>query len=141
MKMKYLWSLMALIMVTMMSVGLASCSSSDDDEEENSEAPAANSFVGTWRKYKSETGDEFKNAIWVFEADGMMYEHDIDDNLNIIEGHSETFKYKTENNHLYSQKQKEGKTYDWKDEGAYSITGDILTLTKEDKVKRLKKIK
>ena len=71
-----------------------------------------------------------------------MYEHDIDDNLNIIEGKTETFKYKTENGHLYTQKQKEGKEYSWKDEGEYTITNNVLEVTKDSgKANRYLKIK
>ncbi|MBP1540796.1 MAG: hypothetical protein ILA25_01305 [Prevotella sp.] len=55
--------------------------------------------------------------------------------MNIIEG-------STENGHLYTMKQKEGKVYDWKDEGAYTIANNILTVTKDSgKVKRYLKIK
>ena len=62
--------------------------------------------------------------------------------MNIIEGSTETFLYKTENGHLYTMKQKEGKVYDWKDEGAYTIANNILTVTKDSgKVKRYLKIK
>ena len=133
---KYLFSLLAIMMVAIVGFGFASCSSDDDGDDSN------NSFVGTWRKYSSTNENEFKNVIWVFEKNMTMYEHDVDDNLKIIEGKTETFKYKTEKGHLYTQKQKEGKQYDWEDEGAYNITGDILTLTKDSgKIHRLKKIK
>lgn len=142
MKTKSIWSVLTLVVVCMLGVNFVSCSSDDDD---NNGGSGNNAFVGTWQKY--EDGSEvLKHVIWVFEANGKMYEHDVDENLNIIEGSTENFIYKTENNHLYTQKQKEGKEYDWKDEGAYKISGDIMELTKESskegtKVKRLKKIR
>ena len=138
--------LLTMMIVAIMSVGFVSCGSDDDDDDiVNNPVVTANNLVGTWRKYKSEpngpSSTELANVLWVFEANGMMYEHDIDDNLNIVEGHTETFKYKTENGHLYTQKQKAGKEYDWKDNGVYTIANNILTVTKDSGIKRYLKIK
>lgn len=134
---KYFWMLLSFVFVATMSVGFVSCGDDDDEvSPDNSEesAVSANDLVGTWRKST--------HVIWVFNADGTMYEHDVDDNLNIVEGHTETFKYKTENGHLYTQKQKAGKEYSWKDEGAYTIADNILEITKgSGEVKRYQRIK
>ena len=138
--MKNLWKFMAIIMVAMISVGFVSCGD-DDDPTSN----VTNSLVGTWRKYSTDSNEvptsELGHVLWVFQADGTMYEHDIDDNSNIIEGTTETFKYKTEDGHLYTQKQKAGREYEWKDEGAYTITNNILEVTKDSgKVKRYQRL-
>ncbi len=145
---KNLWGLFTLIMFAIMSVGFVSCGDDDDDTTNGNDGVsqqqvASNSLIGTWRKYSSSTvTDELGHILWEFNADGTMYEHDIDDNLNIIEGKTETFKYKTENGHLYTQKQKEGKEYSWKDEGAYTITNNVLEVTKDSgKANRYLKIK
>ena len=137
---KFILSLMTSLMVAMMSVAFTSCSSDDSDG-----GSGDNALVGTWRKIYSD-GNEHSltgsGVNWVFFKDGSMEENDIDDDGNIEENKTEYFKYKTENGHLYTMKQKEGKTYNWKDEGAYTITGVILELTKDSgKVKRYQKIK
>lgn len=137
---------MTIVLMAFVCASFVACGGSDDNNDATGDTTTGtgigdNSFIGTWRKYSSSNPSELKNVIWVFEAGGKMYEHDIDANLNIVEGSTETFLYKAEAGHLYTQKQKEGKQYDWKDEGAYTITGDVMELTKEGKVNRLKKIR
>ncbi|MBQ9187213.1 MAG: hypothetical protein IJ144_05250 [Prevotella sp.] len=136
---------MTIVVMAFMCVGFAACGGSDDDGSAGG-GSSNNSLVGTWRKYGSSTdgtpSGELEYVLWVFNADGTMYEHDIDENLNIKAGHTERFNYRTENGHLYTQEvEDDGSVDKWKDEGAYVISGDILEITKDSgKVRRLKKI-
>lgn len=134
-------SIMTIALMAFVCVGFAACSSDDD----NGGGSGDKSLIGTWRKYSSSSQDpnELGYVILEIKADGIMYEHDIDGNLNIIESSTETFKYKTENGHLYTDKlKKDGYRNEWKDEGAYTISGDILQISKDSgSVKRYKKIK
>ena len=69
----------------------------------------------------------------MFNADGTMYEHDIDADGNIISSRTEKFYYKTENGHLITAEvERDGRVDDWKDHGAYSISNDILQITEDD---------
>ena len=73
MKKKYFWSLLTIMMVTMLSVSITSCSSSDDE--------GSNSFdiVGTWRNANTKAG------IRTFNADGT-YEGSTYSNWKISNG-------------------------------------------------------
>ena len=138
-----LFRLMAILAVAVLTISFISCSKDEESTDgSGSGSGATNSLVGTWRKYHSGT-DELAHVIWVFQADGTMYEHDIDDDGNIEQGSTETFKYKIEDGHLKTDKlKKDGYRNEWKDEGAYVITGDILEITKDSgSQKRYKKIK
>ena len=139
MKKKNLWYLLAIVVVTVLSVNFEACNKDDDDK--NSGGGASSGLVGTWQKMDDD--GTLKHILWVFEASGTMYEHDIDDQGNIKEGSTETFKYKVENQHLFTDKLRESGGYegDWKDEGAISIANGILTVTRDSgKIKRYKKI-
>ena len=144
---KFLLKVLPVFLVAALSVGFVSCGDDDDEVKPADEAQeaATNNIIGTWRKYSTDsqgaTTEELGNVLWVFKADGTMLEQDIDDDMHVIEGHTETFKYKTENGHLYTQKQKEGREYDWKDEGEYTIANNILEVKKSSgKVKRYKRV-
>lgn len=146
MKKKNLWYLLAIVVVTVLSVNFEACNKDDDDK--NSGGGASSGLVGTWQKMDDD--GTLKHILWVFEASGTMYEHDIDDQGNIKEGSTETFKYKVENQHLYTDELRDdGKSYEgeWEDAGAISIANGILTVTRDSgkdsksKVKRFKKIK
>ena len=72
-----------------------------------------------------------------------LYEHDMDESGNIISDRTEIFKYKIVDQHLYTDDLDHG-VYkdDWKDEGAISISNNILTVTRSSgNVKRYKRIK
>ena len=144
---KFFLNVLPVLFVAALSVGFASCG--NDDEKANpgdgSQGAATNSIIGTWRKYHTDstgaTTEQLGSVLWVFNADGTMQEHDIDAEGHIIENHTETFKYRTENAHLYTQKQKEGREYDWKDEGEYSIANNILEVKKSSgKTNRYKRV-
>ena len=62
MKKKYFWSLLTMIMVAMLSVCFASCSSDDD----NDGSFKSSDLVGTWKSIKTET------HIYTFNADGTV---------------------------------------------------------------------
>ena len=125
-------------------IALISVSCSKDDNNDN------NPLIGTWRKiYVNSSGYETNYSLegegvnWVFNADGTMYEHDIDADGNIISSRTEKFYYKTENGHLITAEvERDGRVDDWKDEGAYSISNDILQITEDDGnyIKKYKKI-
>ena len=138
-------SWMTIALMAFVCVSFTACGSDDDDNGGN--GSNSSGLVGTWRTYSSTSdgtpSETLGHVLWVFQSDGIMYEHDIDDNLNIEAGSTETFKYRTENGHLFTDKLKsDGYRNDWKDEGAYTIKGDILEITKDSgKIKRYKKIK
>lgn len=139
---KNVFSRMTIMLMAFVCVGFTACG----DDGDNEGVGNTSDFVGTWRTYSTDNDEptsELGHVIWVFNTDGIMYEHDIDDDLNIIEESTETFKYKAENNHLYTDKLKnDGYRNEWKDEGAYVISGNTLDLTKNSgKHKRLLKIK
>ena len=132
---KNIFSWMTIVLMAfVVCAGFSACGDDDDNEGGGN----ASIFIGTWRKYSSDpnTGEpssELGHVIWVFNTDGTMYEHDIDDDLNIIEGSTETFKYKAENNHLYTDKlKKDGYRNEWKDEGTYVISGNTMDIFKDD---------
>ena len=82
------------------------------------------------------------NVLWVFQSDGTMYMHDIDDNGNI--DYTDTYRYRVENQYLYTDYlgNDEGEEDDWKDQGAISIKNNILTVVRSSgNEKRYKKIK
>lgn len=149
---KHLFSLMAILAMAVFTISIISCSKDDESSNGGGSSSgtgggATSSLVGTWRKYSTDSQgnvtDQLGQVLWEFLANGTMYEHDIDDDGNIIEGKTETFKYKTENGHLKTDKLKsDGYRNEWKDEGAYVINGDILEITKDSgTTKRYKKIK
>lgn len=125
-------------------IALISVSCSKDDNNDN------NPLIGTWRKiyvnssgYETNYNLEGEGVNWVFNADGTMYEHDIDADGNIISSRTEKFYYKTENGHLLTAEvERDGRVDDWKDEGAYSISNDILQIIRYDGdyIKKYKKI-
>ena len=125
----------------------ASFFASCGDDDESTPDKNSKSLVGTWRKVFAH-GIEFSfngaGVNWVFKSDGTMQEHDIDDNGNIIPNRTEYFKYKTENGHLYTlelEEHDDGSMDDWKDEGAYTINGNILEITEEDgDIRRLQRV-
>ena len=140
MKKKNLWYLLAIVMVAALGLNFASCSK--DEEGGGGASGGSSSLVGKWQKMDDD--GTLKHILWVFEASGTMYEHDIDDQGNIKEGSTETFKYKVENQHLYMDELRDdGKSYEgeWEDAGAISIANGILTVTRDSgKIKRYKKI-
>lgn len=136
---KNLLYLLAIVVVAALGLNFASCNK--DEEDGGGASGGSSSLVGKWQKMDDD--GSLKHTIWVFEANGTMYEHDIDDQGNIKEGSTETFKYKVENQHLFTDKLRESGGYegDWKDEGAISIANGILTVTRDSgKIRRYKKI-
>lgn len=140
MKKKNFLYLLAIVMVAALGLNFASCSK--DDEKSGDGGGTGSSLIGKWRKMDDD--GTLKHTIWAFEANGTMYEYDIDDQGKTKEGSTETFKYKVESQHLYTDKMKDdGSGYEgeWKDEGAISIANGILTVTRDSgKIKRYKKI-
>lgn len=84
-------------------------------------------LIGTWQKMYDDA--TLAHVLLVFQANGTMYEHDIDDEGNIIANRTETFRYKIIDQHLYADDLDHGVYKDeWDDKGAISITNNILTL-------------
>jgi hypothetical protein len=70
MKKKYLFSLMAILMMAMASVSFVSCGSDDDDEEMGGMDDDTRMIVGVWHKPSSSL------PSWTFEASGdCLYEY------------------------------------------------------------------
>ena len=139
MKKKNLLYLLAIVMVAALGLNFASCSKKK--EKSGDGGGTGSSLIGKWRKMDDD--GTLKHTIWAFEANGTMYEYDIDDQGKTKEGSTETFKYKVENQHLFTDKLRESGGYEgeWKDEGAISIANGILTVTRDSgKIKRYKKI-
>lgn len=133
--------LLAIVMVAALGLNFASCSKDDEKSGDGGASGGSSSLVGKWQKMDDD--GSLKHTIWAFEANGTMYEYDIDDQGKTKEGSTETFKYKVENQHLFTDKLRESGGYEgeWKDEGAISIANGILTVTRDSgKIKRYKKI-
>lgn len=124
-----------LMFLAVMPMCFSACSSEDENGGINAQ------LIGTWQKMYND--GTLGNVLLVFQSNGTMYEHDIDDDGNIIEDRSETFRYKIENQHLYTDDLDNG-VYknEWKDEGAISISNNILTVVRSSgNEKRYKRIK
>lgn len=63
---KYFWSLLTFMMVAMLSVGFASCSSDDDDDNKGG---SNSSIVGTWQCEWEDDGDTGYTVL-TFRANG-----------------------------------------------------------------------
>lgn len=59
---KNLLHLMAIMMVAMLSLGFASCSSDDDDDDNG------NPLIGTW--VENHTSDDYSYSTFTFKSDG-----------------------------------------------------------------------
>lgn len=68
MKKNFLWSLLAVIMATMLSFSITSCGSDDDDDEKTEEVTSA-SIVGSWSWSKN--NGSFSETR-TFKADGTF---------------------------------------------------------------------
>ena len=70
MKKKYFWSLLTFMMVTMLSVGFASCGSDDDDEESNgTNAITSKSLIGKWKIIEGPS-PSFVGVVYTYNSDG-----------------------------------------------------------------------
>ncbi|MGM9690189.1 MAG: hypothetical protein ACI3ZJ_05060 [Bacteroidaceae bacterium] len=85
---KYFLSMMSILMVAMLSVGLASCSKDDDNEKTNPEVvddgdkeEDVNPLVGNWYSLdEDETYDVRNECLWIFNSDGTCkaYSHNVE---------------------------------------------------------------
>ena len=120
--------------LAVMPMCFSACSSEDENGGINAQ------LIGTWQKMYND--GTLGNVLWVFQSDGTMYMHDIDDNGNI--DYTDTYRYRVENQYLYTDYlgNDEGEEDDWKDQGAISIKNNILTVVRSSgNEKRYKKIK
>ena len=123
-----------LMFLAVMPMCFSACSSEDENGGINAQ------LIGTWQKMYND--GTLGNVLWVFQSDGTMYMHDIDDNGNI--DYTDTYRYRVENQYLYTDYlgNDEGEEDDWKDQGAISIKNNILTVVRSSgNEKRYKKIK
>lgn len=69
---KYFWSLLTFMMVAMLSVGFASCSSDDDDEGGSGLSDEEITIIlqGTWDVVGYEDGETF-NEVWTFNGNTL----------------------------------------------------------------------
>lgn len=98
-------------------------------------------LIGTWKNMYDD--GSHVHLLLVFQANGTMYRHVIDDEGNIIENQTETFRYRIIDQHLYADDLDHGVYKDeWDDKGAISISNNILTLVSDRRgTKRYKKIR
>ena len=122
---KFLFGMAALMMVAILSVGIASCSK--DDNNGGGVVNPANPLVGTWRQLKSD-GVTFSSDVYTFYANGIATKGDWRDETNKIEI-EDTYKYYVENGKIFLDEKEDDGTYHgkWKSRD-YSINGNILTL-------------
>ena len=79
MKKKYLFSLMAMLMMAMASVSFVSCGSDDDDEDMGGLDEASRMIVGVWQKPSSNVPQ------WTFQASGECAYLYMDYHNNLIQ--------------------------------------------------------
>ena len=141
MKKSIFWSLMALLMVTMMGFGITSCG--DDDKEEGEDnITNSSSIVGMWKQfYEIESSWVLENGKWkklgddggrakdgpviYFAADGIRYGMELDSDGNWQKsGERET--YSVEGNNLIFEKSSSERFW------TFSISGDVLEIVETD---------